>query len=29
MPELLEELMIAREHLELKKTLKAYEKGIF
>ena len=26
MPELLEELMIAREHKELKKTMKAYEK---
>ena len=26
MPELLEELMIAKEHLELKKTMKAYEK---
>ena len=26
MPELLEELMIAKEHMELKKTMKAYEK---
>ena len=26
MPELLEEMMIAKEHLELKKTMKAYEK---
>ncbi len=26
MPELLEELLIAKEHLELKKTMKAYEK---
>ena len=26
MPELIEELMIAKEHMELKKTMKAYEK---